>query len=136
MKYGKSYRYEGGFDESYEHIGDDTFEEILHTDSVFPGYLSWWGIDVRDWYKKDDCKLLQSISRERVNGRYVPGYLAAEPESPYGSVAFSIKLSDILSDYKKARNIRGARVCLKVAGTLRYRKKICYVVFVCLQDDD
>ena len=40
VKYGKSYRYEGGFGESYEHIGDDTFEEILDTDVVFPGYLS------------------------------------------------------------------------------------------------
>ncbi len=48
VKYGKSYRYEGGFGESYEHIGDDNFEEILDRDVVFPGYLSWWGIDVRD----------------------------------------------------------------------------------------
>ena len=90
---------------------------------------------MRDWYK-GGCQLLQSISRERVKGRYVPGYLAAEPESPYGSVAFSIQLSDILRDYEKARNIQGARVCLKVGGTLRYRKEICYVVIVCLKDDN
>ncbi len=135
VKYGKSYRYEGGFGESYEQIGDDTFEKILDTDLVLPGYLSWWGIDVRDWYD-NGCQLLQSVLEESVNGRYVPGYLAAEPESPYGSVAFSIQLSDILSDYKKARNIRGARVCLKVGGTLRYRKEICYVVIVCSKDDN
>ena len=44
----KSYRYKKGFGESYEHIaiGDNNFEEILDTDLVFPGYLSWWGLDV------------------------------------------------------------------------------------------
>ena len=135
-KYGKSYQYsEGRFGETYEHIGDDNYKEILYKDLVFPGYLSWWGIDVRDWYKKDGCQLLQSISRERVNGRYVPGYLAAKPESPYGSVAFSIQLSVILSDYKKARKSNQG-VCLKVGGTLQYRKEICYVVIVCLEDTD
>ena len=65
VKYGKSYRYnEGGFGETYEHIGDDTYEEILDTDPVFPGYLSWWGIDVRDWYETG-CELLQSVFEER-----------------------------------------------------------------------
>ncbi|XP_064402801.1 uncharacterized protein LOC135348504 [Halichondria panicea] len=134
MKCGKSYN-EERIGETYVHIGGEKFEEITSKDSVFPGYLSWWGIDVRGWYE-DGCQLLQSISRERINGRYVPGYLAAEPESPYGSVAFSIELPDILRDYKKARNIQGARVCLKVGGTLRYRKEICYVVIVCLKDDN
>ena len=52
MKYGKSYEpnQEGGHGETYEYKADGNYEEIQCTDSVFPGYLSWWGIDVRDWY--------------------------------------------------------------------------------------
>ena len=135
MKYGKSYEPNqgGGYGETYEKKADGNYEEIQYTDSVFPGYLSWWGIDVRDsWHEGRSI-----VSWNERNGRYVPGYLATKPQSPYGSVAFSIELSDILKYYKRARKSdQGAEVCLKVGGTLRYRHEICYVVIVCLKDDE
>ena len=139
-KCGKSYEDNqgGGYGETYKYTGFDTgfemYEKIQCTDSVFPGYLSWWGIDVRDGYV--GSKLQQDVLQNEPSGRYVAEYLKIPPNSPYGNVAFSIKLSDILKYYKNARNSDHDQVCLKVGGTLRYRYEICYVVIVCLIDDD
>ncbi len=133
MKNGKYDKDKIGHGETYKCTGDDTYEKISNAHSVFPGYLSWWGIDVRDWYREEDCELFKRVSKFSQNV-YVAGYLAATPQSRYGNVAFSIKLPDILKDYQKARE-SDQMVCLKVGGTLRYQNEICYVVIVCLKDD-
>ena len=80
MKYGKSYEPNqgGGYGETYEKKADGNYEEIQNTDLVFPGYLSWWGIDVRDSWHEDRS----IVSWNEHNGRYVPGYLATKPQSP------------------------------------------------------
>ena len=132
-KYGKS----GRAGETYKFTGDDdNYEEIRDSDRVFPGYLSWWGIDVKRWYieYEEGAKLRDSILEERDNGRYVPTYLAYPPESQYGNRAFSTSLSQILQDYSTAR--QGQTPCLKVGGTLRYRNEICYVIVVCTEEDN
>ncbi len=93
---------------------------------------------MRDWYKTGYGKNLQrKISAEKQNGCFVPGYLATPPDSPYGNVAFSIQLSDLLQSYVKARaeTEHESMVCLKVGGTLRYRKEVCYVVIMCLENE-
>lgn len=132
-KYGKSYQYgNNGRASTYKCTDNDRYEEILGSELVFPGSLSWWGIDVRAQYE-EGCKLLGSISEQKDNGRYVPGYLANPTESQYGDIAFSTSLSQILQDYSEAR--LGHQPCLKVGGTLRYRNEICYVVIVCTEED-
>ena len=88
---------------TYKYKGESKYEVISSSYRVFPGYLSWWGIDVREWYG-NDCELLESIVEERqYRMQYVPGYLAEKTESPYGDQALSIRLSQILQDYSKAR---------------------------------
>ena len=131
-KYGKS----GRAGETYRFNGDYNCEEIRDTDRVFPGYLSWWGIDVQQWYTeyKEGRKLLDSIREERGISIYVPSYLAYPPESQYGNRAFSTSFSQILQDYHTAR--LGQIPCLKVGGTLHYRNEICYVIVVCTEEDN
>ena len=120
-------------------VDSERYLEIPRSEDnpVFPGFLSWWGIDVREWYTTfEGNKLLEIVRDNHMAGRYAPGYLAEDTGSSYGNRAFSISLADILSDYKGSRNdCRGAEVCLKVGGTLRYRYEICYVVVVCMQGD-
>ena len=135
QKFGKSFDYaDERVGVTYKYKSNNTYEKISSSALVFPGYLSWWGIDVQELYaEEEDCELLDSILEERSNGRYVPGYLAENTESQYGDRVFSIELSDILQDYSRAR--RGRTPCLKVGGTLRYRNEICYVVMVCTEED-
>ena len=134
QKFGKCFDYaDERVGVTYRYKSDNTYEKISSSALVFPGYLSWWGIDVQVLYEEEDCELLDSILEERSDGRYVPGYLAEDTESQYGDQAFSIKLSKILRDYSRAR--RGHTPSLKVGGTLRYLNEICYVVMVCTQED-
>ena len=129
-------------------MGEDKYQRIPPEETVFPGFLSWWGVDVREWYDSEETtegqRLLDIVNVENSRGKYVPGYLAKETGSQYGNRGFSIKLETILHDYQRARDqpardqqARGsADVCLKVGGTLRYRHEICYVVVVCTTEDD
>ena len=76
------------------------------------------------------------VNRNQASGSYASGYLSIPVGSSYGNNAFSIKLKDILIDYKWSRPDRaGKEVCLKVGGTLRYRHEICYVAMVCMEGD-
>ena len=145
-KVGKAYGQRDGtpLGETYRETQVDSKEYFKiprsENNPVFPGFLSWWGIDVREWYhptaEKPVPRLLEIVRDNHMAGQYVPGYLAEDTGSPYGNRAFSISLADILSDYKGSRNdCRGAEVCLKVGGTLRYRYEICYVVVVCMDGD-
>ena len=136
-KYGKSSiaTSDQGAGITYRHKSENTYKKISSSDQVFPGYLSWWGIDVRKWYAEVEKgnELLQRVVREKENGRYVPGYLDHPTESRYGDQAFSTSLSQILQDYYTARC--GQTPCLKVGGTLCYQYEICYVVIVCTRKD-
>ncbi len=101
MKNGKSYNaWREQIGETYVHTGGEKFEEIMRKDPVFPGYHSWWGIDVRDWYETG-CELLQS-GLEEID-MFPAILLLSQSPRPYANVAFSIELSDILKDYEKAR---------------------------------
>lgn len=147
-KLGKAYGQRDGtpLGETYRETQADSeeYHEIPRSEHfpVFPGFLSWWGIDVREWYQttQKECALLAAVRANHEAGRYAPGYLAKKTGSPYGNRAFSISFTDILSDYKRSRNDvhpdADTEVCLKVGGTLRYRYEICYVIVVCMQGDD
>ena len=111
---------------------------------VFPGYYSWWGVSVSDWYREsgDSVECLRHEICQLNQGRQkvkVADVLAHEPRSRYGNNAFSIKLRDLLLNYKRSRKDRDIQekrhVYLRVGGTLRYQWEICYVVIVCLQQE-
>ena len=127
--------------ETYRHIERRIFSPITPCsldDPVFPGYYSWWGISVSEWYRlgeggEDLAGNIRQL-RQRVE---VSDVLSPEPRSRYGNNAFSIKLSDLLLSYKRSRTDIDERrhVYLRVGGTLRYKWEICYIVIVCLQQD-
>ena len=112
---------------------------------VFPGYLSWWGVSVKDWYEgaHHDCKAHDFVSNVEALGRqnvYVSGFLNPNPESSYGNNIFKASIHSLLHSYKESR-IRSERsaalkqITFRVGGTLRYKHEICYVVIVCMEQD-
>ena len=103
----------------------------------FPGYLSWWSIDVQHWYKTDEGKRLRTAVRElECNNIYVPHTIQATPTSRYGNHRFSISFEDIVTSYVTSRlNCKSKNVYLLKAGTLVYTYEICYVVMVCIEND-
>ena len=140
-KVGKANQMDGTpIGDTYRCEGQDSYRSIPRSEGspVFPGFLSWWGIDVREWYKKDSKgrRFLHCVEEERRSGNYVPGYLKEETRSHYGNNAFSIRFNTALDAYKKARSDKkDNKVQMKVGGTLRYDKEICYVVIIGMEDD-
>ncbi len=126
--------------ETYKQIGDERFELLQRSEAspVFPGYLSWWGIDVKPFYETQEGKELTShindIRRRRV---YVPDYLNERASSMYGNNSYSLAFPDLLTSYQTARDDKpGGEIQLKVGGTLLYKHEICYVVMVGLKGDE
>ena len=97
----------GSIGETYKQIGNDKFEQLHRSEMspVFPGYLSWWGMDVGG------------------DSRY--------GNSSY-SLAFPDLLTSYQTARKDKP---GGEVQLKVGGTLLYKLEICYVVMVGLKGD-
>ena len=125
--------------ETYRHIERRIFGEIPRSenDPVFSGYYLWWGISVSEWYKERGEHLAEQIQQLKRQGTDVAEFLTHEPKSRYGNNAFTIKFSTLLLSYKRScMDIEERRhIMLRVGGTLRYKKEICYVVIVCLQQD-
>ncbi len=133
---------------TFKKNGDDSYERISTAEKVFPGYLSWWGISLREWYKKDyrekfgvccDCCIdLDPHYGDMCapNHIYKPGYLNNPPDSTYGDKEFTVSWSGIMESYKQSRTDCVEKdVYFFKAGTLRYRCEICYVVMVAMSDD-
>ena len=105
---------------------------------VFPGYYSWWGVSVTEWYKGGGSSLAEEIRPlQRFKRGDVAEFVSPEPKSRYGNKSFSIDFSKLLLSYQESRTDvqEGGNVFLRVGGTLRYKWEICYVVIVCLQHD-
>lgn len=141
MKVGKAFDQNGSpLGETFKEVSADRYQKIPRSREhpVFPGYLSWWGVDVRDWMdgnNDDGSEFLERIRDNHDERQYAPGYLAEDTGSPYGNKAFSIRLEDILRDYQSSRSIH-SKITLRIGGTLRYRYEICYIVMVSLKNDN
>ena len=131
---GETISYGGALGETYKQLESGEFELLHRSEAspVFPGYLSWWGIDVKE--TQEGRELTSQIKRSKC---YVPGYLNDPETSMYGNNSYSIKFSDLLTSYQTARSDKpGGEVQLKIGGTLLYKQKICYVVMVGLEEDE
>ena len=97
----------------------------------------WYG-DTEDHSAQNLVGLVKQLGRDGIN---VSGYLKTNSESCYGNNVFTASLSDLLISYKYSRirsnELAGPKqITLRVGGTLRYKHEICYVVIVCLEEDD
>ena len=91
------------------------------TDLIYCGCFSWWGFPI-------DQTILSAYSQPFS----VPSD-AFSNQSIYGGVGFSVELSYLKDAYKHSR--KATQCYLKVAGTLRYKREICYVVIACTEGD-
>lgn len=132
---GESFKYVGqGHEASYQYIQRDEQNPLL------PGKYSWWGISTGDWLGRDDSAVFRRACAN-VPNNYKAGYLMEPPESRYGNNEFKVDLAHLLQSYQRARgdpelpDDQGPPIYLKKAGTLRYKKEICFVIVVCSSDD-
>ena len=120
---GESYRFVGGdLSTPNEHM---LYERIPPRGQVIPGLYTWWGLYVEDPPPGPQDTL--------------PNYLKSPPNSIYGSTAFVISFHDILKSYASARDRSCSshkKVCLRVGGTMRYKREIAYVIIVCTTSDE
>ena len=109
--------------------------------NIIPGYLSWWGLSVKNWYENDNRgrrikRAVEELHRKKV---YVPNYLQSVPCSIYGDRSFTYDFNQLIEHYKTSRDDcnddNEKKVHFKKAGTLRYRHEICYVILVCTAKD-
>lgn len=139
-KRGKSNLHDSENQGSFKKISErNSFQKIRSHERVLPGNLSWWGLDTIQWYKSDD-KLGQTIGKEvkflRDERIFVAPFMSNPAESRYGDTGLIVSFKNALQSYKDSRtDLVDPKVCLRVAGTLRYRYEICYVVIVCTTDD-
>ena len=119
--WGESYRFVGGdLSIPNEHM---LYERIPALGQVIPGLYTWWGL-----YVEDPPPGTQDT---------LPNYLKTPPNSIYGSTAFVISFHDILKSYASARSCSShKKVCLRVGGTMRYKREIAYVIIVCTTSDE
>lgn len=135
---GESFKYDivrdqgGAASRLYKYIRRDEQNPLL------PGKYSWWGISTGDWLKRDDSEVFQGACENIPNKA---GYLMEPPESRYGNNEFKVDLAHLLQSYQRARgdpelpDDQGPPIYLKKAGTLRYKKEICFVIVVCSSGD-
>ena len=128
-KYGKTYDLNAGqpLGESYFCVQSaipepdrKCYERIppigeLSPGKLFPGHYSWWGL----------------VPGVRLRLDNPPLYLKSPPESMYGGHSFTIGFADLLESYHSSRGCTKSGICLKIGGTLRYKREIGYVVIVC-----
>ena len=103
------------FGESYRHFlnGADPTGDILYTPVppgkllLPPGYYSWWGVEPVE-------------------------------ESIFGSCKFSVGFKEILATFQNLhrREDHVPHLMFRKAGTLHYKKEICYVIAVHASTDD
>ena len=133
QKVGKSYNEGDSFGETYGYKSDEwpmdgnkkLYQKIPITESVFPGFYSWWGLSTQGYR---DMRLL-----DRLPPASLPTYLKDPPESWYGDHAFYVNFSELLMSYRISRQSKD--IYLKIGGTLRYGHEIGYVVIACTEKD-
>lgn len=138
QKLGKHYKLDGTpIGESYVYdSGTKRFNYVAKSSSkpLLPqGYYTWLGISTVDWLKNDTKKVRKVKQNTHMFESTIANYLKDPPHSCYGTTEFSTPLPYILQSYKTSRKCRD--VYLKLTGTLRYKKEICYVITVCSSMD-
>ena len=119
--WGESYRFKRG--DLVTHDEHMLYEHIPPRRQVIPGFYTWWGLYVENPPPGPQDTL--------------PNYLKTPPNSIYGSTAFVISFHDILESYASARSCSShKKVCLRVGGTMRYKREIAYVIIVCTTSDE
>ena len=107
--------------------------------NVIPGYLSWWGLSVKNWYENDNPGIKTAVDELAGKHVYVPNYLQSVPCSRYGDCSFTYDFNQLIEHYKASRDDcnddNEKKIHFKKAGTLRYRHEICYVILVCTTKD-
>ena len=118
--HGESYRFKrGDLLTPNEHM---LYERIPPHGQVIPGCYTWWGPYIENPPPGPQDTL--------------PNYLKSPPNSIYGSRAFVISFHDILESYASARSCSSHNICLRVGGTMRYKREIAYVIIVCTTSDE
>ena len=140
-KFGKTREWDGrpcgdSFRPSQRSVG---YFQITDKDAVFPGYHSWWSIQLVSTSLpplRDDIQgVLQVIKEEQSFTTFVPDYLSMNPHSRYGNHVFFCTFEGLLRAYAKARDVEIGNVCIRMGGTLRYKFEICYVLIICTNKD-
>ena len=112
-----------------------TFTEIPFGSPVFPGRISWWGISSTNCHETEFQALVDE-SKRTMPRLVEANYLKDVPESRYGNNKFIVSLPNLMKIYKQSRtDCKDKEVCLKNAGTLRYKYEICYVIMVAMEGD-
>ena len=139
-KYGKTYDLNAGqpIGESYfcdqsaiPKSDRECYEYIHPSGKLFPGYYSWWGLV----FDHDHVGMESLVSELRLFLANPPPYLKLPPQSIYGGNAFTIDFTNLLESYGSSRGCKQNEICLKIGGTLRYKREIGYVVIVCTTDE-
>ena len=102
----------------------ECYQPIFPAEPIFPGYYSWWGLDVE-----------VHLRPSWIESRILPHYLKTPVESVYGRNAFLYGFNELLESYAMSRGCGVGDVYLKLGGTLRYKCEIAYVVIVCTSSD-
>ena len=115
---------------------DETlYEHVSAKEKLFPGFLSWWSIDIDESSKF--CYYSEEL-KKATGSYYTTNDFIKPPRSSYGNVMFSVNLLHLLQNYQKA--FEGTYKCLpkismRCGGTLRYTREIMKVIIVCCKDD-
>lgn len=118
------------------------FTQITDDEPVFPDFYSWWSIYPTVDAVLDGCtsvaqvKVAVDLLHKKRQEMEVTDCLQPEPDSHYGNNAFVCKFQSILNAYAKSRGTRIDKVYMRNGGTLRYTCKICYVIIVCIDEDE
>ena len=133
-KVGKSPRGKDGKNRTYQQCGDKL--KIISTGNpVYPGWISWWGISSTNCRGTDIQRQVQELKKEEPQLREA-NFLKDKPDSRYGKHEFIISFQDLLTSYTQSRtDCIDQKVCLKNAGTLRYKYEICYVIMLAMEGD-
>ena len=124
--------------ETFKEVDENKFEHIPFGKSVFPGQLSWWGINMHNIEETPEgIRFNTALEKAKKDTKSlfppVPGYFDNPPQSRYGNKEFVIPFRNLMNSYKLSRT--EGDVYLKLGGTLRYKKEVCYVVIVATKDD-
>jgi len=111
----------------------DKFEQITHEHAVFPGQITWWGLNTQ---RLEEGILFKDALDKVVHFEEVATYLKSPADSRYGNNAFTVFFPDLMESYKDSRSdCEVKEVYLKLGGTLRYKHEVCYVIIVVMEDD-
>ena len=115
----------------------EKFKLIPFGKPVFPGKITWWGINMHKIEETEQgTSFREAVMDARKTKMLLPEYLKSPPCSRYGNNEFVIHFHDLMNSYKESRtDCRIKDAYLKLGGTLRYKREVCYVIIVAMAED-